>query len=48
MVDLWADWAGKYPIRSIEDGLAENDWFGWEAHRQAGRQASSSSATTCS
>ncbi len=30
MVALWAEWAGKYPIRSIEDGLAENDWFGWK------------------
>jgi enolase len=30
MVDLWAGWASKYPIRSIEDGLAENDWEGWK------------------
>ncbi|MGQ0628752.1 MAG: phosphopyruvate hydratase [Phycisphaerales bacterium] len=29
MVDLWAKWCDKYPIRSIEDGLAENDWDGW-------------------
>lgn len=29
MIDLWADWCAKYPIRSIEDGLAENDWEGW-------------------
>ena len=29
MVSLWADWCAKYPIRSIEDGLAENDWDGW-------------------
>ena len=29
MVDLWAGWCEKYPIRSIEDGLAENDWAGW-------------------
>ncbi len=29
MVDLWAEWCSKYPIRSIEDGLAENDWAGW-------------------
>jgi enolase len=27
---IWADWAGKYPIRSIEDGMAENDWDGWK------------------
>src|SRR6476619_683689 len=30
MVDYWAKWADKYPIRSIEDGLAENDWDGWK------------------
>ncbi len=30
MVDLWADWCKRYPIRSIEDGLAENDWEGWK------------------
>ncbi|MBL8990495.1 MAG: phosphopyruvate hydratase [Phycisphaerae bacterium] len=29
MIDLWAGWCAKYPIRSIEDGLAENDWDGW-------------------
>jgi enolase len=30
MVDYWAEWCKKYPIRSIEDGLAENDWDGWK------------------
>jgi enolase len=30
MVDYWADWSKKYPIVSIEDGLAEDDWDGWE------------------
>jgi enolase len=30
MVDFLADLAGKYPIVSIEDGLAENDWAGWK------------------
>lgn len=30
MADYWADWAGKYPIISIEDGLDENDWDGWK------------------
>ncbi len=30
LVDLWASWCEKYPIRSIEDGLAENDWEGWQ------------------
>jgi len=29
MIDLWASWVSKYPIVSIEDGLAENDWDGW-------------------
>ncbi|MBL0868986.1 MAG: phosphopyruvate hydratase [Phycisphaerales bacterium] len=29
LIDLWANWCSKYPIRSIEDGLAENDWDGW-------------------
>ena len=31
MVGFWADWVKKYPIRSIEDGMAENDWKGWKA-----------------
>jgi enolase len=30
MVDLYDRWIGKYPIVSIEDGLDENDWSGWE------------------
>src|SRR5581483_11704438 len=30
MVDYWAKWAEKYPIRSLEDGMAENDWDGWK------------------
>jgi len=30
MVDFWADWAKKYPIISIEDGMAEDDWAGWK------------------
>ena len=29
MVDLWVKWADKYPIISLEDGLAEDDWSGW-------------------
>lgn len=29
MVTFWADWCKKYPIISIEDGLAEDDWKGW-------------------
>ena len=31
MVDLWAEWVEAYPIVSIEDGLAEEDWEGWQA-----------------
>ena len=31
MASFWADWAKKYPIVSIEDGLAEDDWDGWKA-----------------
>jgi len=30
MVAFWADWVRQYPIVSIEDGLAENDWEGWK------------------
>jgi enolase len=30
MVDYWSRWIEKYPIRSLEDGLAENDWDGWK------------------
>ena len=29
MVEFWADWVRQYPIVSLEDGLAENDWTGW-------------------
>ncbi len=29
LVDLWADWAARFPIVSLEDGLAEDDWAGW-------------------
>jgi len=31
MVDFWADWVRKYPIISLEDGMAEDDWEGWHA-----------------
>jgi enolase len=30
MADYWQKWIEKYPIRSIEDGFAENDWAGWK------------------
>jgi enolase len=31
MISFWKDWAAKYPIISIEDGMAENDWDGWKS-----------------
>jgi enolase len=30
MVDFWAEWADKYPIVSMEDSMAEDDWQGWK------------------
>lgn len=30
MVEFYADWAAKYPIISLEDGMAEDDWAGWK------------------
>jgi len=30
MISFWSDWCKKYPIISIEDGLAEDDWKGWK------------------
>lgn len=30
MVDFWKNWVEKYPILSIEDGMAEDDWAGWK------------------
>jgi enolase len=39
MVQLYADWVKKYPIVSIEDGLAEDDWDGWQVlTRELGRK----------
>ncbi|MEY3027837.1 MAG: Enolase [Planctomycetota bacterium] len=31
VIDMWASWCAKFPIVSIEDGLAEDDWSGWRA-----------------
>ena len=31
MVAYWEEWAQKYPVKSIEDGLSEDDWRGWQA-----------------
>ena len=30
MVDFWKNWVDNYPIISIEDGMAEDDWAGWK------------------
>ncbi len=30
IVEFWANWVRQYPIRSIEDGMAEDDWKGWK------------------
>ena len=30
LADLWADWVARFPIISIEDGMAEDDWAGWK------------------
>ncbi|MEI8202115.1 MAG: phosphopyruvate hydratase [Bacteroidota bacterium] len=35
MVDYWKDWVSKYPIISIEDGMAEDDWDGWKLMTKA-------------
>ncbi len=35
MVAFWENWANQYPIVSIEDGMAENDWDGWKTLTEA-------------
>jgi len=35
MISFWGDWLKKYPIASIEDGLAEDDWSGWKKLTEA-------------
>src|ERR1700685_2427373 len=35
MVDYWKEWVNKYPIVSIEDGMAEDDWDGWKKLTEA-------------
>ncbi|HAK80058.1 MAG TPA: phosphopyruvate hydratase, partial [Runella sp.] len=35
MADFWTEWVNKYPIISIEDGMAEDDWAGWKLHTDA-------------
>ena len=45
MAAYWTNWAEKYPIVSIEDGMAEDDWAGWKAlTNSVGRKRSASSA----
>jgi enolase len=41
MVEFWSSWARQYPIVSIEDGLAEDDWDGWKliTHELGGKKA---------
>ncbi len=31
MIDMWSEWRKRWPIRSIEDGLGEEDWSGWKS-----------------
>jgi enolase len=35
MVEFWANWVRQYPILSIEDGMAEDDWAGWKLMTEA-------------
>lgn len=35
MVSYWSEWTSKYPILSIEDGMAEDDWSGWKGLTEA-------------
>jgi enolase len=35
MVEFWSEWVENYPIVSLEDGLAEDDWDGWESLTEA-------------
>lgn len=34
MAEYWSNWVNKYPILSIEDGMAEDDWKGWQRHTE--------------
>ncbi len=49
MAAYWTNWAEKYPIVSIEDGMAEDDWAGWKALTQSiGGRASAGTAAASS
>ncbi len=40
LVEYWVKWCKKYPIVSIEDGMAEDDWKGWKNVNRSPRQQS--------
>ena len=46
MISYWEDWVTRYPIISIEDGLAEDDWDAWADLTKLSATVVSSSATT--
>ena len=46
MVDFYVKWVNDYPICSIEDGMAEDDWDGWQLMTKNSAKKSTSSATT--
>ena len=31
LVEFWADWVDRYPVVSLEDGMSEDDWSGWQS-----------------
>ena len=45
MVAYWKSWCDQYPIISIEDGMAENDWTGWKPRLTSSATEFNSSAT---
>lgn len=47
-VDFLADWVAQYPIITIEDGMAEDDWTGWKQLTERLARRSNWSATICS
>ena len=47
-LDIYEDLCERYPIVSIEDGMAEDDWAGWTQLTKRSARACSSSATICS
>jgi enolase len=47
LVELWVDWCRRFPIISLEDGMAEDDWDGWKRSTPRSASACSWWATTC-